>query len=58
MYIIQMGLNLIVQVKDTFFLILLNVYLFLRESERAGKGQRERQTQNPKQAPGSELSRH
>ena len=37
-----------------------NVYLFLRDRERAseheqGRG-RERETQNPKQAPGSELS--
>ena len=40
--------------KKNFF---FNVYLFLRERDRvAGKGQRERETQNPKQAPGSELS--
>ena len=34
--------------------------LFIFETERdrvqAGKGQKERETQNPKQAPGSELS--
>ena len=40
-----------------FFLMF---YLFLRERQRdrtcAGKGQGERETQNPKQAPGSELS--
>ena len=40
------------------FLFLLkkffNVYLFLR----GGEGQRERETQNLKQAPGSELSAH
>ena len=39
---------------------IFNVYLFLREREsdraREGKGQRERETQNLKQAPGSELS--
>ena len=29
---------------------------FLRERAQAGEGQRERETQNPKQAPGSELS--
>ena len=33
-----------------------NVYLFLREWAWAGEGQREGETQNPKQAPGSELS--
>ena len=36
------------------------MFIFERESERgkasAGEGQRERETQNPKQAPGSELS--
>ena len=36
------------------------VSLFLRKRERdrvqAGEGQRKRETQNPKQAPGSELS--
>ena len=40
--------------------IFFNVYLFLRhretEHERGGGGQREMETQNPKQAPGSELS--
>ena len=41
--------------------LLFNVYLFLRETERerdrvqAGEEQRERETQNLKQAPGSEL---
>ena len=43
-----------------------NVHLFLRERKRgrereraeAGKGHRERETQNLKQAPGSELSEH
>ena len=34
----------------------LNIYLFLRERTWAGKGQRERETENPKQAPGSQLS--
>ena len=44
------------------FLICSNVRLFLRERERqtdrvsVGEGQRERQIQNPKQAPDSELS--
>ena len=35
----------------------INVYIFLRERDRAQEGQwqRERETQNPKQAPGSEL---
>ena len=37
-------------------IIFFNVDLFLRETVRAGEGQRERETQNPKQAPGSELS--
>ena len=40
--------------------IFLNVYLFLRQRQRdrvrVGEGQRARETQNPKQAPGSELS--
>ena len=40
-----------------FFLMFI---IFERETERdreqAGEGQRERETQNPKQAPGSELS--
>ena len=51
----------------TFFKILniylfifkfLHVYLSLRERDRAqvGEGQRKRETQNPKQAPDSELS--
>ena len=43
-----------------FFLFLslsFNVYLFLREREnKVGEGQRQRETQNLKQAPGSELS--
>ena len=30
--------------------------IFERDREQAGEGQRERETQNPKQAPGSELS--
>ena len=40
------------------FIIFLKVYLYLREREReqAGEGQRARETQNPKQAPDSELS--
>ena len=41
------------------FLIFL-IFIFERERERererAGEGQREREPQNPKQAPGSELS--
>ena len=47
--------SLIVEVfKKNFF----NVYLLLRERERAqaGEGQREEETQNSKQAPGSEPS--
>ena len=40
-----------------FTYILFNVYLFiiLRETAQVGKEQRERETQNPKQAPGPEL---
>ena len=42
---------------ETLKKIFFNVYLFLREREREiGEGQRETETQNPKQAPGSELS--
>ena len=39
-------------------IIIFNVYLFLRERQRAkvGEGRREREIQNPKQVPGSELS--
>ena len=40
--------------KKIFFV--LNIYSFLRDRARVGEGQRERETQNPKQAPGSELS--
>ena len=34
------------------------MFIYLGETERvqAGEGQKERETQNPKQAPGSELS--
>ena len=32
------------------------IYLFLRDRVLAGEGQRQRETQNVKQAPGSELS--
>ena len=39
------------------FLIFFNIYLVLRERGRVGEGQRARETQNLKQAPGSE-SRH
>ena len=41
-----------------FFLIFFNVYLFLRqgETEHEQGRVRERETQNMKQAPGSELS--
>ena len=45
--------------KVPLYSLFFNVYLFiLRERDRAwaGEGQRERETQNPKQAPGSELS--
>ena len=38
-----------------FCLFVFNVYLFLRERAQAGEGQRERETQNLKQVPGSEL---
>ena len=51
-----MGLLLFFFIK-IFFLITF-IYLFLIEGDRAqvGEGQGERETQNPKQAPGSELS--
>ena len=41
-----------------FKIFFLNVYSFLRERERESKcgRDRERETQNPKQAPGSEMS--
>ena len=45
--------------RQIFFFSLFNVFsLFLREKDRAraGEGQREREPQDPKQAPGSELS--
>ena len=39
-------------------MFLMILFLFLREQDgrQAGRLQRERETQNPKQAPGSELS--
>ena len=40
----------------SMYVIFSNDYLFLRERARGGKGQKERETQNPKQAPRSELS--
>ena len=40
-----------------FFLIVFNVYSFLRDRELSrGGAERERETLNPKQAPGSRLS--
>ena len=48
-------LNKHVELKKIFFYF----YLFLRDRERQrmrGEGQGARETQNPKQAPGSELS--
>ena len=46
----------VLDTSHSFFLNFFNVYLFLRETEcERGRG-RERGTQNPKQAPGSELS--
>ena len=45
---------------DFIIILFLMVYLFLRERERnrqsVSRGGAERETQNPKQAPGSELS--
>ena len=43
---------------DEFIFYFFNICLFLRERERAstGEGQREKETQNLKQTPGSELS--
>ena len=43
----------------SFFAIVFSIVYFRetdRQSVRAGEGQRERETQNPKQAPGSKLS--
>ena len=40
------------------FLEFFNVCLFLRDGVRVGEGQRERETQNPKQDIGFELSAH
>ena len=54
-----LGCRLKIVIICFYFIYLLNVYLFiLRESARAQEGeeQRERETQNPNQAPGSELS--
>ena len=44
--------------KSLFFLIFFNFYLFFRQRQimNGGGSERERETQNPKQAPGSELS--
>ena len=43
---------------ESNFMHFFNIYLFLRDRGRAGAGeeQRERETQNPRQAPGSEPS--
>ena len=41
---------------SAFFKKKFNVYLFLRDRVQVGEGQREREAQNPKQAPGSEVS--
>ena len=42
--------------KVFFKRIFFNIYLLLRDRAQMGEGQRENETQNPKQAPGSELS--
>ena len=43
--------------KCLFFLIFYRLFIFERETEHEqGEGQREKETQNPKQAPGPELS--
>ena len=39
-----------------FYIYIFNVYSFLRERAQAVEGQQEREAQNLKQAPGSELS--
>ena len=39
-----------------FFVVVLFCFETERNRALAGEGQRERETQNPKQAPGSELS--
>ena len=53
-------LNIYIFAEPSFFKSFFNVYLFLRKRGRktvqAGEEQRERETQNPQQAPGSELS--
>ena len=41
---------------SAFYFILMFIFERERERSQAGKGQRERKTQNPKQAPGSQLS--
>ena len=47
-------------IQKLLFIYFFNVYLFLRERGREGERERssktERETQNPKQGPGSELS--
>ena len=50
--------NFLFKKSSNFKVFLKNVYLFLKEREKQGarEGQRERETQNLKQAPGSELS--
>ena len=40
----------------SFLKKLLKMFIFERKRMQVGEGQRERETQNPKQAPGSELS--
>ena len=40
----------------TFTYLKKKLFIFEREKVQVGEGQRARETQNPKQAPGSELS--
>ena len=39
-----------------FFFLIFLMFIFERQRAQAGEEQRERETQNPKEAPGSELS--
>ena len=47
---------LILLLGNSLYFFFFNVYLFLREREQSvvGEGQKERETENPEQTPGSE----
>ena len=55
-YSFILSFNLILIKALLLLLLLINLFIFERESVSEGGAERERETQNPKRAPGSELS--